>query len=316
LTVTLLLAGLILKSWKVIFLSIAVSVMSLSLIFNPLRILRNLLQETNSSIPLNLINPVNVLSPTYVPEFDTIATESLPTRTLINFLYPSRLDLILKDRIDLIVLYSVFLLILIFVIMKVRKSFEPELKILLVFSCFYFLTGSMELSYFLGRTGILIILITSLLFSLYLYKWIDRQRILLVLLIVVVLVITNFKIPTYFTYKNEEMFQAIVYKLANENVRTISTNQWYEEISGLDGLDSTILSIDKQITSCTNNEDVSFINLLKEPTNSLLDGSFVFNIYNLDVSGNDVSRDLKNLSKRLFSGKDTANFQTFLIIEC
>ena len=315
-TITLFLAGLILKSWRIIFLSIAVSVMSLSLFFNPLRILRSALQQTNSSISLNLINPVNILSPTYIPEFDAIANESLLLRSLINFIYPTRMDSILEDRIDLIVIYSIFLLILIYVITKVRKSFEPELKILLVFFCFYFLTGSMEFSYFHGRTGIVVILTLSLLFSQYLYKWFNRNRFLFALLFVVVLVFTNFKIPTYFTYKNEEMFQAIVYKIANENVKSISINQWYEEISGLDGVESTIFSIDEQVSSCTNNEDVSFINLLKKPTNSLLDGSFVFNIYNFDVSRNYVSRDFKNLNKLLFSSKNTANFQTFLTIQC
>ncbi len=322
--ITLIIIGFILRNSKIIVIAILVNFMNVSILFDPIIV--------NSSKPINKTEGLIDLDMRYnlfnldLPNINRPGAElgilgqkvnSSKIQSFIDFFSPTRFVDIFNNNLIVITLYGILIFILIIAINNIKKSKKDKnIKMMLLFFIFIFVSGSGEFSFFIGRTGIIILVMCAILTSKFIMTRFLNRSAHFTGFLIIVLFITNFSVPTYFTYKNEDLFKEIVVSVKSYQIQKIVTNQFRDEAQELYGNEIDFVELEDRFKPCSQNEQITFIGSLVKPKNIILDGSLIFNITGSQTNLTLLNESLYKLSHRIVNRNKGLSEAPYSVIYC
>jgi hypothetical protein len=303
--------GFILRNSKIIILAILVNFMNISIFFDPIIV--------NSSKPLNLFNLdlPNISRPGTELVISKQKVNSSQTSTIIDFFSPSRFVDIFNNNLIAFTLYGILIFILILAINNIKKSKKDKnIKMMLVFFIFIFVSGSGEFGFFIGRAGIIVLMMCAILTSKFIMtRFLNRSAHFTVFLIIV-LVMTKFSVPTYFTNKDEQLFKEIVFSVKSYQLQKVATNQFRYEAQLLYGNEIEFVELEDRFKPCSQSEQIAFIGSFVKPENIILNGSLFFNITGAPLDLALLNNSLNQLISRVVNSNNGLSEGPYSVINC
>lgn len=285
--------GFILRNSKIIILAILVNFMNISILFDPIIV--------NSSKPLNLFNLdlPNISRPGTELLIPGQKVNSSKISTIIDFFLPSRFIDIFNNNLIAFSLYGILIFILILAINNIKSKKDTNIKMMLLFFIFIFVSGSGEFGYFIGRTGIIVLVMCAILTSKFIMTRFLNRSAHFTFFLIIVLVMTKFSVPTYYTNKDEELFKEIVVSVKSYQIQKVATNQFRYEAQLLYGNEIEFVELEDRLKPCSQSEQIAFIGSFVKPENIILNGNLIFNITGVPLDLTLLNDSLNQLINRV-----------------